>query len=254
VIVGDGHQSVYGFRGSVSAITNIEGQRFPLSQSFRFGPQIAELANAIVAKKKGYKGISKLKGLSSISTPITRIHPSQNHTRIYRTNQDLIFAGNHLKQRNIPIVIYGDMSDLQRRLKAVWDLKKGVKKINHPLISRFKSYNIFSEAAKKMSDPEMLQTVRIIEEQGNKTPDVIKMLEDKSIVNRPKIILVSGHRSKGHEWNDVVIEQDFDRMLDNDMNDESWDEEMNLLYVCVTRAMRCLDIRSEFLSGIHSRL
>src|SRR3546814_15296658 len=48
VIVGDNWQSIYGFRGAEDAMSYFDGDVYSLSQSFRFGPKIAQVANQIL--------------------------------------------------------------------------------------------------------------------------------------------------------------------------------------------------------------
>jgi superfamily I DNA/RNA helicase len=251
LLVGDESQSIFGFRGAVSAMRQFDGIRLPLSLSFRFGPEIAELANKIIEKKHGYKGIVKLRGMPSINTRIHKLLPGQKHTRIFRTNQDLIFAARFLTDQELPINITGDMSDIANKLESAWNLKEGENRsrIRHPLVSPFHSWRDFSDKAESSPRSEAEQIFRIIEENDRRTPDVISILREKWCQEHSKINLVSGHRSKGMEFNEVVISSDFDRYLGNAGRDQ-FDEEMNLLYVATTRVMRTLEIKCEFLNSL----
>lgn len=44
-MVGDSAQAIYGWRGARDIMTGFDGTRLTLSQSFRFGPRLAEEAN-----------------------------------------------------------------------------------------------------------------------------------------------------------------------------------------------------------------
>ena len=49
IIVGDPHQQIYGFRGAINALDHVESTHvLKLTQSFRFGPEIAFAANCIL--------------------------------------------------------------------------------------------------------------------------------------------------------------------------------------------------------------
>src|SRR5690606_24177414 len=46
VIVGDADQAIYGFTGAVDYLSTAEGdERLPLTKSWRFGPQVADMGN-----------------------------------------------------------------------------------------------------------------------------------------------------------------------------------------------------------------
>jgi hypothetical protein len=250
-LVGDENQAIYSFRGAQSALQKFKGLRLPLSLSFRFGQEIADLANTITRHKNGYKGIKPLRGLPSLSTRITNISLGQKHTRIFRTNQDLVFSAKFLTDQMLPISIVGDMSDLAGRLLSGWALRNGENhyKINHPLISQYSTWSKFEEYALKNEHNEISQTYRIIIENDRRTPDIIRLLTNPGHANS-KVQLVTGHRSKGLEFNDVVLSSDFDRFLEKGPSQKNWDEEMNLLYVSVTRAMRTLDVKSQFVKSL----
>lgn len=48
VLVGDTHQQIYAWRGAVDAMDRFEGCRAYLTQSFRFGPEIARATTAVL--------------------------------------------------------------------------------------------------------------------------------------------------------------------------------------------------------------
>ena len=61
LLVGDVHQDLYKFRDTVDALTLMRSERaasYELTQSFRFGPEVAQLANQIL-------GLDRLVGLGS---------------------------------------------------------------------------------------------------------------------------------------------------------------------------------------------
>lgn len=63
------------------------------------------------------------------------------------------------------------------------------------------------------------------------------------------ITLTSAHKSKGLEWDFVSLYEDFAAdPLSPDLDTGRRDDELNLLYVSVTRAMRILAINSLVLS------
>ena len=71
--VGDSYQQIYEWRGAVNAMEKVPSRRTTLlSQSFRFGPEIAAAAS-IVLRKLGAK--HPLRGLPTIASHIARVKP-----------------------------------------------------------------------------------------------------------------------------------------------------------------------------------
>jgi hypothetical protein len=253
LLVGDSSQSIYGFRGTVCAMNEFDGIELPLTLSFRFGEEIAYLANKIISLKKNNNNEAPLRGLPSINTKIHNLSPGQKHTRIFRTNQDLIYTAKFLDDQYFPISIVGDMKDLALRLQSAWLLKNNARhyKIKHPLIAMHNSWEDLEEYAENNHANEIAQTYKIILEHDQRIPDIIQLLQrDKLKTQQAKITLVSGHRCKGMQDMEIVINGDFDRFIENGPTDSNWDDEMNLLYVAVTRAMRTLEIKSKFLKNL----
>ncbi|KGH08197.1 hypothetical protein P608_18430 [Comamonas thiooxydans] len=56
------------------------------------------------------------------------------------------------------------------------------------------------------------------------------------------ITVTTAHRSKGLEWDTVQLTDDYPDIFDPDMEPEAREDEINLLYVGSSRAMRVLII------------
>jgi F-box protein, helicase, 18 len=92
MIVGDPWQSIYGYRGSINALDSFgDIDTYYLSQSFRFGPEIATLANNVLAHctKRPDK---MLRGHANLKTQICPYisEPQAPLTWIGRTNKQLL--------------------------------------------------------------------------------------------------------------------------------------------------------------------
>lgn len=263
VFVGDTHQSIYGFRGAVNAMDNlheISTFNFALTKSFRFNSEIAGYASAILNKLKGDPVCIKGEGPS--------LSPAGDRVLIGRTNAEIIalslqsceignkvhFAGTDSRDNWDP---YGPY-DLQTPLD-IFSLKMKCKnEIKSPYIRAFTSYEQLVEHARGIengvgADPELANQISLVETLGSDLPDSIGKLRESSASPEDAAISFStSHRSKGKEWKNVEILDDFIETNAISANEiasikESAKlvEEINLIYVALTRARQNIKFNSD---------
>jgi len=256
IYVGDSHQSIYGFRNAIDAMRNIQAPETPLTLSFRFGPDVATLANAILNRKTRTKLRHPMRGLPRLTTVVGTDHLDPPYTRIYRTNYQLIRDAIILSDRGHSISLVGDMEEFARRILSAAALMDGDKRnVRDPLIRSFKSFDDLEAASEKPGNlgRDLRQVVRIILEFRDRLSDIISLLRAKPGA-RNEIIMTTAHKSKGLEWPQVALMPDFDQTLsaenDTSLSETERDEELNLLYVAATRATERLSIRGEYLKSI----
>jgi F-box protein, helicase, 18 len=117
-----------------------------------------------------------------------------------------------------------------------------------------KNIEELEEYIEKAEDVQLAMMVEIVKEYGNEIPDIIKSIKDKHVANDDKekadVIFSTVHRCKGMEYDEVELVNDFINeskveKAANDNNDEplknpKTNEEINLLYVAVTRTKNML--------------
>jgi superfamily I DNA/RNA helicase len=263
IAVGDSAQQIYAFRGAVDALTNMDGLRCSLSQSFRFGPEVAILANKLLQKKKVKPGLV-LKGNADNGTSLTAAPKCEAVTKIYRTNAELVKDALMLYDYNLSdkVFVIGDLEDLAFKVRTAFDLKRGEHSgKKHPSFFQFKSFFEAECWAEKYADAEIAQIISMTKEFESRSGDVVGMLENlgartKAHKKPPKdarFVLTTAHRCKGLEWPNTIIASDFDRLLTS-FNQKrlgsKLDDELNLLYVALTRGIQTVDIRSSYLLDI----
>ena len=108
-------------------------------------------------------------------------------------------------------------------------------KIRNHHIKSFKSFEKLKEYAEKYDDKELTFSVKLIEKFNN-VLDVIKAVEFNITKQYlADVVFVTAHKSKGLDFDTVRIATDFPK-IKNSLKYE----EINLLYVAVTRAKRLL--------------
>ena len=248
ILVGDQHQNIFSFRGSISAMDNLDGKLFSLTQSFRFGDEIANLANQILKQKFRFHA-QTVKGLLSIDSRIHRLAPSTPHTRIFRTNYSLVNDALLLLSRNIKVGIIGNLDDLLSKIYSAWAIrtnnKNNVKM--YAFYSRFKTWRDFVNYGEQNNSTEIRNIASIINDYLGYMPRILQQVKHATQTLHAPVILVSVYRAKGLEFSNVVLADDFDPAL---YRSQGSDENLNLAYTAVTRTKYELELRSRYLGGL----
>ena len=246
VLVGDKHQNIYGFRQSINAMAAMEGEQFSLTASFRFGDTIARTANAILGTFCGER--TRLRGLSTDKSSI-------KHTcYLHRTNAGLFDRAVELMhKRELPHFIGGIQNYGFEAIVDTWKLSAGLKDIRDPFIRRFENYSELEAYAESVDDREIKSRMYVVKNHGSHIPSYVEQLtRAETTADRATANLTTAHKSKGLEWDRVVMGDDFPEMMILDQprtaaNVKGTDEkalsveEANLLYVMATRAKKQLD-------------
>lgn len=246
ILVGDRYQSIYSWRGAENVMQNLEfTKNFYLTQSFRFGHEIASLANSVLhifhKEKKQLKGsdipsiIGIVQGRHAI---IARTNPSifDFAVELYESYV-LGFAGG-IKNYNFGFL--RDISYLRSQKKA---------KIKDIFVKSFDSYYDLREYAHTVEDSELISCCRIVDKYGNSIPSLIYKIGSRTVneLIHADIILSTAHKSKGLEFKNVLLADDFYHLTDKgniiEVKKDNF-EDINLIYVALTRAINTLQINN----------
>lgn len=251
IVVGDEHQQIYSWRGAVNSYSQFQGDSYYLSQSFRFGQSIAELASIILYIKGESRPLKGMESTPSIILDTKR----KNYTQLCRTNAYMIARIiDHVKKK---IHVVGGTREILELAKSGFALYRGDTEQNtHNKIRTFKSWGKLLKFKEKFEDAEISFLAKIIEKHGNKFGGIISQIENANYVkeDNAEFVFSTIHKSKGREWDHVVIGSDFQIFTSEDemikmLREEI--EEFNLLYVAITRAKHSLFMEKECANFMH---
>lgn len=250
IMVGDRKQSIYAFRGSIDAMTEVDAPRLPLSQSWRFGKPIDDLANFILSYTNEPPDW-KLKGRPGHSTQIEVYEGmvSKESLILARTNGRL-FEG--LVNAKVPFHVIGGFEQIAVQLLSALALSKGNRlEIRDSLVQSFRNWEDMVHEAEEDDDLEVKRIVKIVKDYGDELSNIIRRLRT---LHRPHqgeaaISLSTAHKAKGLEANNVIILDDFPtpseleaRRIEHKITNVEYDQEFHLMYVAVTRAIKTLKL------------
>nr|WP_305955112.1 3'-5' exonuclease [Pseudomonas sp. LS-2] len=243
--VGDAGQQISSFRGSKDAMLKVPGKQYPLTLSFRFGPQIASLANQILSKKTTPPSIC-LRGMAGKPSRVGPISAKEQHTRLFRTNVGVIRDAMALSDMGESYAITGDMADLRDKILSTYALLRNAKnEARHPAYAFFKNHEDLAEWSHAHPTTEAALLYSLARDYSRRESDLNRLLTGRARDTNPKIQLMTCVRAKGREFNNVVIRDDF--QYSGPSRGASpppiGDEELNTLYVGVTRARLAVEMQ-----------
>lgn len=276
LLIGDPNQAIYGWRGAKNAMATWDFSfQKTLSQSFRFGPNIAKLANFLL--KNFPQKPPSIHGLGSPDY-VGKINTEKAYTLIARTNSTLFAAALNCIENNKKIHFTGTKIEkdwnpsepyrFQETLDVfhLWANQK--EKISCPQIKLYKSYSELKSATQKKEhnqnvDVEIQSLCRLVEKYGHRLPNLLNQISAHSTEpSVAEVILSTAHRAKGLEWDTVVLADDFSPLASLKYEHASQTrslaqtdaqiEEFNLIYVAITRAKKHLQPNQDILKLLNS--
>ena len=258
-VVGDSHQQIYSFRHAVDAMTKVKAdETFDLTQSFRFGPPIAETATTLIRDVKGeadfvIAGTSSIRSRVSIAPRRPRVHEPAGVGMLSRTNLSLFGTAMSLRRQGLPFRFESDVrAVLSRVLDIYWLANQSPQKIRDPFIKSFPDMDSVESYAEEMQDFQLNQTCKIVREHDTELPgaafEFLNMCSEQDGGGGEKAVLSTIHSAKGREYATVILDADVPLLLNKAIESEgraNVSEEANVAYVGVTRAQHDLVLPRE---------
>lgn len=243
VYVGDGYQQIYSWRGAVNALDQVSGPVLHLTESFRFGEDIAAQARRVLEARPDGGPEQRLKGAGNGLVAPGR---APSIAVLCRSNMGVLHEATRLADRGKPFSIdnAGDLLELVASAEALY--AGDVAKVRHQEISVFDSWEDLCAEADLGGGP--VSRVRDIIESDRSSRVTEVIMSGRDAKSCPTAVMTA-HRAKGMEFPAVRLGEDFQN---NDIAAmrERWfsseeesparhavaREAFNVLYVAVTRA------------------
>lgn len=265
VIVGDRHQQIYSWRYAVNALQQVDFALYPLTTSFRFPPSIANLGvqvlqwkahveetQPVIISGKGDSTTTKTKATIA-RTNLGLLLRAITYLKKYPDAKHLYFEG------NIHSYTYADDGTSLYDVLNLYNGKHDL--IRDKLIQTMQSMEELEDYIEKTEDAQLGMMVEIVNEYGNEIPALIKELKSKHVADAEKekaeMIFSTVHRCKGMEYDAVQLAEDFitESALEKEKEKKAEErshpvklmEEINLLYVAITRTKNILRIPEKLL-------
>ena len=235
-LVGDRHQQIYEWRGATNAMASVDADaEAVLTRSFRFGDAVADAATSIL------RVLGESRRVIGDPTRNSRI-ASSGATRavLCRTNAGVVsVVVESLAAGRRPHVV-GGVSELLRMLEDVMRLKRG----NPAECAEFFGFRDWSEVVEfaESDEGESLRSFVSIVGAFGEGALIQRLNSVESQESSADLIISTGHKAKGREWESVALHSDFEpRVSKDDPNKFVLNqEEARLLYVATTRAKELL--------------
>lgn len=247
ITVGDRHQSIYEWRGALNAMVELPCDlEARLSTSFRFGPNVAGYATEIL---KLLDETLPLKGNPARNDSLGPI--AKPRTILARTNGALIEELVHQLTMGVKPHIVGGVTEMLTMIDATEKLEAN-QTVENPLM--FFGFRCWAEvvAASTQEDcsADLRRWVNLVEKYGtNELRRAFQGLPAKE--EGAPLVLATGHKSKGREWDEVRLMDDFLMGVSTkDKPEQTIDgkapkwpaPELRLFYVAATRAKDKLEV------------
>lgn len=264
VVVGDSHQNLFTFRGSLDAMGLLRGaQQLSLSTSFRFGPDVAATANALL-------GVfcSESKQITGVGRFTAEEDPSQAF--VYRTNGGLFGGAVDLLTAGMTRLHFvGGVERYQfDLLTQTWWLASDVRgNITDPFLRSFESFEDLALYAEAVKDREVLSRLKIVNTYGPLVPQLVARVKASHVALQAaaEASLATVHQAKGLEWGTVTMGDDFPELLSGlgtprtraylgpNAPDDALlpKDEANIYYVAASRAKCVLNANPQLLDFMY---
>ena len=252
IAVGDSHQQLYAWRGAVDAMRQIDShRRLALTQSFRFGPAVADVANRVLELGGSAFRITGAGGPSSVANYVDA--PS---AVICRTNGAAIAVALELAEEGRRPALCLERGAMLSEIDALERFETTGRSAARRYCA-FQSFDELRESVEAGDMPDVKILLKLAAEHGyDGTRSIISDMavgKNQAAIDSSgrDVVCLTTHAAKGLEFRRVMLADDFGPQP-NEKNGETeaaWRarladsrEDLNVFYVAVTRAQEALGV------------
>jgi superfamily I DNA/RNA helicase len=244
IYVGDRHQQIYEWRMAVNAMSEIAtASSSSLTQSFRFGTEIAGAANEILKLLGEHE---TLRGSDRIDSRIT--NRQDVRSILARTNATVIAECLKALQRDRKPHIVGGTTEMKNLLRDVDALMKD-KPGQRPEFFGFINWQQVIDFSATDEGEPLRSFVTLVQTNGTGRLWAA-LLNVTAEEEGADVVISTAHKAKGREWSSVRIADDFAACQSEDTSIP--EAELRLFYVAITRAKEELSIDPDLLRAFAS--
>lgn len=253
LLIGDQHQSIFQFRGAINAMETFSALGatvLKMPKTWRFGQDIADKANKLLSLFKGETTAIIGAGPASARRPETK------RAVLARTNAGLIAEAAAVYGRqthwiggikNYKVDVLVDAFNLSTDQHS---------SIRDPYMRGFRSWSHYKDEAIKMRDGQAQLLIMLVGRYAKDIPTMVRSFHTNALETEAgaKLVLSTMHKAKGLDFDHVTVCEDFhglEKALSSliatptEPLDKDHVQEINGLYVAMTRARHQLDLNKE---------
>ena len=252
IIVGDEHQQIYSFRHAVNSLQKVDFDKLYLTRSFRFRQDIADLAREVLSFKELFDSSFeeiKMTGAGHSDSEETYASLARSNIGLLDRAIETVFINKVKKvyfEGNINSYIFATEGT---SIYDVLNLSLNRRdRIRNQFIKCFTSLDDLKQYIDDTEDRELNLIAKIVQKYGLDLFTYLPGLRDyQSRKEDAQIIFSTVHKGKGMEYDMVELADDFItektiyKIIESEEDREPWEgentkEEINILYVALTRA------------------
>ena len=252
IAVGDSHQQLYAWRGAVDAMRQIDShRRLALTQSFRFGPAVADVANRVLALGGS---AFRITGAGGPSTVADDVHAPT--AVICRTNGAAIGVALQLAEEGRNPALCLERAAMLAEIDALERFETTGRSAARRYCA-FRSFDELRESVESGDMPDVKILLKLAAEHGyDGTRSIISEMavgKNQAAIDSSgrDVVCLTTHAAKGLEFRRVLLADDFGPKPNEKKGETEaeWrarladaQEDLNVFYVAVTRAQEALGV------------
>lgn len=244
VAVGDGHQQIYEWRGAVDALKILGGAENRLTQSFRFGAEIARAADGVLT------GMGEDHTLTGTRSP-GAVHHHRScapDAILCRSNAGVIGEAIEMQISGRVVHTPGGTGEIMALIRDAEGLIHGGTPAITPDLLGFMTWQDVQDFAHTEEGTTLRAFVHLVDRYG--CHQLKRCLALMANTAHPGSVTIStAHKAKGLEWNTVQLHDDF-TVGSAERGPALADR--RLFYVAMTRAKRALHVDANLLAAYRS--